>query len=207
MARRIGLLGGTFDPVHAGHLDLARTCAQRLALDEVRLLPARTPPHKDGPHAGAHDRYAMVALAVDGERRLFPDARELRREGKSYTVETLRALTEELPEAELFFLAGADSLRDLGSWREPEEILSLAVFVAVDRSGVSFAQAAAPHAEAVASGRVILIEHEPPPFSSTRLRELLAAGRPLPEGAVEPAVARYIEKTGLYRPESPGSSP
>lgn len=207
MGRRIGLLGGTFDPVHAGHLDLARTCAQRLALDEVRFLTAHLPPHKEGPRAGGYHRHAMVALATDGEAGFVPDPRELEREGRSYTVDTLRELADERPGAELYFLAGADSLRDLPSWREPEEILRLAAFVAVERRGISFEKAAALHAGSIAEGRVILIEHEPPPVSSTRIRSRLAEGEPLPAGAVAPAVARYIHETGLYRPATDETRP
>lgn len=205
-APRIGLLGGTFDPIHAGHLDLARTCFERLGLDELRVLTAHVPPHKPGTHAAGIHRHAMVALALAGDERLIADARELERPGPSYTVDTLGGFEAERPGAELYFLAGADSLRDLSSWREPRRILDKAVFVAVDRDGLSLEDAAAGHAEQVATGRIRLIQHEPPPWSSTEIRAILGRGEEPPPEALDPAVARYIRKTGLYRPipeESP----
>jgi nicotinate-nucleotide adenylyltransferase len=204
--RRIGLLGGTFDPFHAGHLDLARACFEKLGLDQLRVLTAHVPPHKAGPHAAGIHRHAMVALAFAGDERILADPRELEREGPSYTVDTLASFQAEQPDAELFFLAGADSLRDLSSWREPQRILERAVFVAVDRDGLDLEDAAAGHAEAIAAGRIQLFQHEPPPWSSTALRAILGRGEEPPPEALHPDVARYIRKTGLYGPTLDGSS-
>lgn len=205
-SRRIGLFGGTFDPIHAGHLDLARALFDHLGLDELRFLVAHVPPHKAGPHASGLHRHAMVSLALAEEERMLADPRELERTGPSYTVDTLTNLKAERPEADLFFLAGADSLRDLSSWRAPDRILELAVFCAVDRDGLDLEDAAAEHVEAIEAGRIRLLQHEPPPWSSTQLRAILAAGDEPPAEALHPDVARYIRKTGLYRLTPDGSS-
>ena len=136
-AMRLGIFGGTFDPVHYGHLLLAETCREQLKLDEVRFVPAAIPPHKtelgitDG-----HARADMLRLALSGYPEFVVDRRELRRKGASYTVDTLTEYATEFPNAELFFLAGADSLRDLITWREPERITQLATLVACNRPGL-----------------------------------------------------------------------
>ena len=135
---RIGILGGTFDPVHYGHLIAAETCRERLKLDQVRLIPAASPPHKPGVKiADGHARADMLSLAVSGYPEFIVDRRELKRSGPSYTVDTLRELTAEYPGHDLYFLMGADSLRDLLAWREPEEIARLATIVACNRPGVA----------------------------------------------------------------------
>jgi nicotinate-nucleotide adenylyltransferase len=131
---RIGILGGTFDPVHYGHLIAAETCRERLKLDQVRLIPAASPPHKPGIKiADGHARADMLSLAVSGYPEFVVDRRELKRSGPSFTVDTLRELTVEFPGQDLYFLMGADSLRDLLTWREPEEIARLATIVACNR--------------------------------------------------------------------------
>lgn len=134
---RIGIFGGTFDPVHYGHLLLAETCREQLKLDEVRFVPAATPPHKL--HHEVSDgnvRADMLGLAVAGYREFVVDRRELKRKGPSYTVDTLQEFVVEFPGAELYFLTGADSLRDFLSWREPERIIRLATLVACNRPGL-----------------------------------------------------------------------
>ncbi len=133
---RLGILGGTFDPVHYGHLLLAEICRQQLDLAEVRLIPAGNPPHKsDQKITDGHTRADMLQLAVSGYPEFIVDRREIRRKGPSFTVDTLGELNSEFQEAELFFIVGADSLRDLPTWREPEKIASLATIVAVNRPG------------------------------------------------------------------------
>jgi nicotinate-nucleotide adenylyltransferase len=132
---RIGILGGSFDPPHLGHLHVARCARDELALDEVRLIPAAIPPHKmsrelaDGRH-----RLAMLALVARGQPWLVVDPRELERGGPSYTIDTLSALrTEGRPDDALFFLIGSDSLVDLADWRRAPEVVELATFVTVPR--------------------------------------------------------------------------
>ncbi len=199
-APRVGLLGGTFDPVHAGHLDIGRACSSALALTEVRFLTGSQPPHKPLASASGHHRHAMVALATAPHADFIADPRELERGGVSYTVETLAGLARERPGAELFFLVGADSLRDLPHWRQPEEILRLATVVAVARAGVAIPALPA----AWPRDRVIVLDHEPPPWSSTRLRNALAAGA-APAGSLPDAVADYISKNVLYAAPSTGA--
>jgi nicotinate-nucleotide adenylyltransferase len=120
---RIGIFGGTFDPVHYGHLLLAETCRQELKLDEVRFVPAGNPPHKSHEISDGHARADMIKLAVSGYPEFTVDRREIRRSGPSYTVMTLDEIANEAPDAELFFLMGADSLVDFPGWREPDRIL------------------------------------------------------------------------------------
>ena len=134
---RLGIYGGTFDPVHYGHLLLAETCREQLKLDEVRFVPAATPPHKTALRiTDGHARADMLRLALSGYPEFVVDRRELKRKGASFTVDTLSEFAAEFPDAELFFLAGADSLRDLLTWREPERITQLATLVACNRPGL-----------------------------------------------------------------------
>ena len=134
---RLGIFGGTFDPVHYGHLLLAETCREHLKLDEVRFVPAATPPHKTELRiTDGHARADMLRLALSGYPEFVVDRRELKRKGASFTVDTLTEFAAEFPNAELFFLVGADSLRDLLTWREPERITQLATLVACNRPGL-----------------------------------------------------------------------
>jgi len=132
---KIGIFGGSFDPIHFGHLQLAEACRQELSLDEVRFVPAGSPPHKSNGLTDGHARADMVQLAVAGYPEFTVDRRELRRSGPSWTVLTLEELNSEAPDSELFFLMGADSLHDFPTWREPERILELSTVVAVNRPG------------------------------------------------------------------------
>ncbi len=133
---RIGIFGGSFDPVHYGHLLLAELCRESYELDEVRLVPAAIPPHKqDQGRAADEHRLHMLHLAIGGHPKISAWDVELQRGGVSYTVETLQALRAEQPTDELFFLMGADSLFDLPNWRSPEEICELATLAVVDRPG------------------------------------------------------------------------
>jgi len=133
---RLGLFGGTFDPVHYGHLLLAECCREQCGLQEVWFLPAAQAPHKrSAPPAPAARRVEMLELAIAGNDSFRVCNLEIRRGGLSFTVDTLTQLTAERPEAEWFFLLGADSLDDLPNWRQPERICSLAVPVVVSRPG------------------------------------------------------------------------
>ena len=194
---RVGVLGGTFDPIHGGHVDLALGCARALHLDQVRLVTNRAAPHKPPAEAQGVHRHAMTALATAGKPALVADPRELSREGPSYTVQTLEDLADQFPGAQLFFLAGADSLRDLPSWHRWQDVLALATFVAVRRAGLDpqpFTSALAPDARA----RVRVVDHEPPPWTATAVRQALRAGQ-APAGALDPLVLEYVLKHDLYR--------
>jgi nicotinate-nucleotide adenylyltransferase len=187
---RVGIFGGSFDPVHLGHLQVAERARDQLALDEVRFIPARTQPLKpEGPRAALEDRVAMLRAAIAGRAGFTLDLRELDRPGPSYTIDTLRALRLERPRDELFLLIGADAARDLPRWREGSELGRFATLVAVPRRGVE--------ASALPAG-VTLLDMPPVDISATAIRAAASAGRPL-GGQVPEAVAGYIAARGLYR--------
>ena len=133
---RIGLFGGTFDPVHLGHLILAEQCREALALDQVQFVVAGSPPHKPGDRTDAKHRLEMVRLAIAGHSAFVLSEIETNRPGPHYSVETLQAIRDEHPDDLLFFLIGADSLADLPKWREPATIARLATIVVVNRPGL-----------------------------------------------------------------------
>jgi nicotinate-nucleotide adenylyltransferase len=201
---RLGIFGGSFNPVHYGHLLLAESCREACALDEVWLVPAAVPPHKLGDLlAPGKARLEMLELALAGNEQLRPSSIELDRGGVSYTVETLARIGEAKPGATLFLLMGADSLEDLPTWREPERICALATPVVVRRAGSpepDFA-ALAPlvSAERLAEIRGWQVEMPLVEISSTDLRERAAAGRSL-RYRTPRAVEKYIETHRLYQP-------
>ncbi len=135
---RIGIFGGTFDPVHNAHLLLAEQCREQCNLDEIWLVPAGSPPHKEtkGITTGKQRR-EMLDFAIAGHPAFVIKDLELHREGPSYTVETLRQLKDAHPDEEFFLIVGADSIRDLHTWRDPESILELATLIAVNRPNIS----------------------------------------------------------------------
>ena len=199
---RIGLFGGSFDPVHRGHLRLAECCREQAHLDEVWLMPTATQPLKlDGPAASGKDRLEMLRLATAGMPGMVVSDHEVRHGGVSYTVDTLKALRAERPAAEWFLLLGADALRDLHAWREPERVLQLAMPLVVHRAGepapgfgVLTAWLDADRSKEIEE---VAVAMPPVPTSSSEVRKLIAKGEPvgdhLPEG-----VAEYISSRGLY---------
>lgn len=136
----IGVLGGTFDPVHYGHLRTALEVQQALGLEQVRLIPLRDPPHRRAPRATPEQRLNMLRLAVGKDPLLQVDDRELKRGGKSYTLDTLRSLHSELGQTTLCLLLGSDAFRGFPDWHQPEKILQLAHLVVVHRPGDRIAQ-------------------------------------------------------------------
>lgn len=203
MGRRIGILGGTFNPMHLAHCILADQALDARQLDEVQIIPAFVAPHKEGePVTEAKHRLEMARLAVAGRPGLVVSDREIRRKGVSYTVDTLRELQGEQPEASLFLILGADSVAGLPDWREPAEILQRATLIPVARPGqvLDFRPLAGlcPPDRLVAAQANIL----PMPqleISSTDIRQRVAAGRSI-RYLVAPAVEAYIKAHGLYRP-------
>jgi nicotinate-nucleotide adenylyltransferase len=182
---RIGVFGGSFDPIHHGHLIAAAFLAEALGLDEVRLVIARRQPLKESGHdAAVEHRAEMVELAVRGDPRLRADRSELAREGPSYTVDTLRALRAERPEAELVLLLGADTALTLDRWREPDQLGQLCRVETFAREGIGEAGTQVPRVD----------------ISSTAIRARVRAGRSIrywvPDG-----VADYIVAHRLYREE------
>lgn len=199
---KIGVYGGTFDPIHEGHLAVARAAREAHGLDRVLVVPAGQPPHKGRELAGGDDRLAMARLACKDDPSLEVADLEVRRCGKSYTVETLERLSRAYPAAELFFIIGADSLPDLPGWKDLPRILDLARIITVNRPGYpldfrdrDFEGVAEETLARLAGDRV---DMEPSPVSSTRVREAVRKGESL-ESLVPPAVERYILEHGLYR--------
>lgn len=200
VSRRLGIMGGTFDPIHHGHLVAAQEVATALDLPRVVFIPTRQPPHKrEEPSASAEHRLAMVRLATGANPLFEVSPLEVDRPGPSYTVETLRRLTSVYADAELHFIVGMDSLADLPRWHDPGGILRLATLVAVHRPGwrpVNLWELEAAVPEAV--GRVCIVEIPELDISSTDIRERIGGGRPI-RYLVPEAVAAYVVEHGLYR--------
>lgn len=187
---RIGLYGGTFDPPHLGHLIVASEACGALRLDRLLFLPSATPPHKRGQvEASAEQRLEMVRRAVAGDARFGVEELELRREGASYTVDTLRILRERDPGCELFFLVGVDQVREFHTWREPEEVARLARLAVVSRGGEQIGTSDLP-LQRVDVTRIDL--------SSTDVRRRVRNGESI-RYLVPDAVREMIEHEGLYR--------
>jgi len=209
--RRIGLFGGTFDPVHIGHLRSALETAELLRLDELRLLPAARPPHRETPQVPAQQRLAMVELAVAGVEPLRVDARELARDKPSYTIDTLESLRAELGDEDpLFLMLGWDAFCGLPTWHRWEELLRHCHLVVLQRPDADMEapedlrdllaarNVADPNALCGAGGQVTFVWQTPLAVSATQIRALLAQGRS-PRFLVPDAVLNYIEAHGLYR--------
>lgn len=191
---RIGYFGGSFDPVHVGHVALAREVAGEMELDALRFLVARRPPHKPDRAltAGAH-RAAMLELALAGEERLQVDRREFGREGPSYTVLSMEEVRAEEPDAELFFLIGADNLPDLPGWFRFADLARMVTFLVAERPGEPAPDDAL--LGRIGARRVRVTARD---VSSTEIRRRAAAGSGLEELVGAP-VAAYIAREGLYR--------
>jgi nicotinate-nucleotide adenylyltransferase len=199
---RLGIFGGTFDPVHYGHLLLAESCRETLSLDEVWFLPAARSPHKPrAVMADDRDRLAMVELAIAGHPAFRASPLELDRGGASYTVDTLQQLREEDARRELFLLVGADSLIDFPTWRSPERILELATVVAVNRGRSTVETGPLVRALGNAAlARIRLIDMPGIDISATDIRERVAAGRSI-RYLTPRSVEAYIHQHALYRPQ------
>lgn len=200
---RIGVFGGSFDPVHRGHLLLAECCWQQAKLDRVEFIPTAQQPLKPrGPVAGETDRLAMLQLAIAGRPEFGVSTIEIDRGGVSYTVDTLRALQQAWPGAELFFLMGADSLADFTHWREPAAICELATPLVVRRAESPLPAFGALEgllsAERLAAIRAQEVEMPATPISSSAIRRLIAEQGEW-ESLVPEGVAEYIEERDLYR--------
>ncbi len=206
---RVGLLGGTFDPPHVGHLLAAVDAHEQLQLDQLVFVPAATQPLKATRRtAPPADRLAMLRLLLGDDRRFGVDPVEIDREGLSYTVETLDDYARRLPGAELFFLAGADVLTSFVRWREPARVLAVARLVLLTRATADV-PGLLPNvtAEAARLARDVGVPPERAPLvidtrrvdvSATEIRERVRTGKPI-RGFVPEAVADYIAAAGLYR--------
>ena len=197
---KLGILGGTFDPVHNGHLALAEAAMQQLELEELLFIPAPAPPHKDGRAITAFaQRYEMVQLAIAGRPHFWLSDLEAKRAGKSYTYDTLQTIKTHAPQCELFFLTGADALEGFSHWYRWQEILDLCTLVVTTRPGFAFETPKELAAEARRRQKgVLLLEKDEVDISATKLREAIAQGKAWQQW-VPQAVAEYIQANHLYR--------
>ena len=190
--RRIGVFGGTFDPIHNTHLAIARAARDQANLDLVLFVVSANPPHKRGANLeSAEDRLALVEAALISEPDMAPSRIEIDRDGPSYTADTLDALHDQFPDAALFLIIGMDSLIDLPKWRAPERILSRAYLLVVPRPG----EDAAPES---LRGKYTLLTFPENDLSSTDVRSRLESGDPCTD-ALPHAVSDLIKLRGLYR--------
>lgn len=213
--RRLGILGGTFDPIHDGHLAVAHVAAERLGLEPIRVIPSHYPPHRPvEPRASAYHRFAMVALASCDRDEIVPSDAELVRNEVSYTSATLRRLHREgWAPLQIFFITGADAFAEIATWHEYPGVLELAHFVVVSRPGwpvgalrqqvpalgtrmADVPVEGLPEAQ-LAVPRILLVDGSTPDVSSTMIRQRAARGDSL-SGLVPPVVERYIMRQGLY---------
>ena len=197
----VGVMGGTFNPIHIGHLVTAEEALYAFALREVIFVPAGRPWQKDRTGvAEAEHRYLMTVIATASNPRFRVSRMEIDRTGPTYTVQTLRALRAELGDVELYFITGADAILQILTWKDPEEVLAEARFIAATRPGYDLDRLEKELPEGFGE-RVHILEIPARAVSSTDVRRRVAAGRPvrylLPEG-----VARYVEKAGLYREDT-----
>ncbi|HEY7891304.1 MAG TPA: nicotinate (nicotinamide) nucleotide adenylyltransferase [Solirubrobacteraceae bacterium] len=198
---RLGILGGTFNPPHRGHLVLARRALSELLLDSVTLMPSNLSPHKRGQRdPGGEHRLEMCRLLVDRMPGLEVSDRELKHAGVSYTVDTLRGIKRSHPDAQLTFILGADIARTLRSWREPQDLLELAELAVAQRSGIDGEQLVDALAPLHTEGRIRFLEMPRVDVSSSQVRALLAEGSPVAHLVGEP-IAAYISEHGLYGSE------
>lgn len=197
---RIGILGGTFNPPHLGHLAVARAALSELGLERLVMVPAHSSPFKHGrPDPGPERRLEMCRLLAAGADGVEVSDEEVRRAGTSYTVDTLRAIHASQPDAELTYVVGADTARSLPAWREPEAILELATLAVAAREGAQRAEVT----EALAGlgpRPLRFLEMPAVDVSSSRVRESVARGQDV-QGLVGPEVAQYIRSRGLYKEE------
>ena len=199
-ARRLGVLGGTFDPIHLGHLVAAQEAWWQLGLDRVLFVPANVPPHKRGRRitAGAH-RLRMVELAIAGKPQFAVSRLDLDRRGPSFTLDTLLLLRQEVgPEVELYFVEGADSLADILLWHEPQAILALCELAVVRRPGIAVDMARLEAGLPGLAAKIHWVEMPWLGISSSDLRARVRQGKPI-SYLVPECVEAYVAELGLYR--------
>ncbi|HEY8816594.1 MAG TPA: nicotinate-nucleotide adenylyltransferase [Candidatus Dormibacteraeota bacterium] len=194
---KIGLLGGTFDPFHFGHLagaDAAIDCAE---LDRVLFIPAALPPHRPPAIASSQQRIEMCSLGIEGEPRFEVSDIELKREGPSYTVDTLAQLQKQQPDDELFLILGWDAAKLFSTWHEPDKVLELATVVVVARPGGPAPREEDLKGVGLDAAKVVLCLTTTPAVSASEIRKAVAAGEPI-TGKVPKAVERFIAEHRLY---------
>ena len=195
---RLGVLGGTFDPVHAGHLAAAKAAMDCAALDRVLFVPASQPPHRGPAAANAQQRLEMCTLAIAGEPRFAASDVELNRAGPSYTVDTLSDLRRLNPDQELFLILGWDAARLFPTWHRPDEVRALASIVVVARPGSEAPSEADLEPVGLGGDGVSICLEPTPDISASEIRSAVAAGESI-AGKVPVAVEQYIGAHRLYR--------
>jgi nicotinate-nucleotide adenylyltransferase len=191
------VLGGTFDPIHVGHLAVAKGAIECAHLDRVVFVPSAQPPHRAAAVAPAEDRLAMTNLAVQGEPRFEVTDVEVKRGGRSFTVDTLSELHRTFANDELFLILGWDAARLFRTWHEPERVSDLASLVIVDRPGLEPPTPLDLTMLRLDPARLVKCHVATPDLSGSALRRAIAAGQPV-TGQVPPAVERYIAERNLY---------
>jgi nicotinate-nucleotide adenylyltransferase len=195
---RIGILGGTFDPIHIGHLAAARAAIDCAQLDRVLLVPSGQPPHRRGAVANADQRLEMSRLAIEGDHALEVSDVEVRRGGISYTVDTLEELRRAYPQDELFLVLGWDAARLFAAWHMPDEVRRLATVVVVTRPGSNSPDEAGLRQAGLDPANVVLCARPTPDISGSALRRAIASGQAVGD-RMPAAVEQYIAKHRLYR--------
>jgi nicotinate-nucleotide adenylyltransferase len=194
---RIGVFGGTFDPIHEGHLAAAKAAMECAHLDRVLFVPSAQPPHRGTALAPAEDRLAMTNLAVQGELSFEVSDVEVRRGGTSYTADTLSELHREHPHDELFLILGWDAARLFRTWHEPDRVSNLASVVIIDRPGLGAPKLSELASVGLDPARVVKCHFPTPDVSGSALRRAIAAGQSV-SGKLPAAVERYITDHRLY---------
>ena len=222
---RIGILGGTFDPFHLGHLALARTARTTLRLDEVRIVPSNVPPHRAVPGASSYHRFAMAALGIAEEPGLVLDDIEMALDGPSFTTTTLARFHDKgFTPSQIFFIVGADAFAEIATWRDYPHVLDAANFVVIARPGFTASSLAErmpslaarmshvdghpahpAHLTHPAHVAILLLDLETPNVSGTRIRQRASSGASL-DGLVPPLVAAHIKAHHLYQPSESRSA-
>lgn len=198
---KIGIFGGTFDPVHLGHVSLAEDACEQAGLKEVIMVPARIQPFKQDKHtASGNDRLRMLALEAEWNDRITVSSYELDNEGVSYTYLTLRAMQERHPNDELYFICGADSLLKIHTWMNADELLTSYSYIIGARPGYkeNEVQEQIQRLHETYGTNIILINNKQMDISSTEIRDRLAAGQSVSD-LISPKVERYIKEHELYR--------
>lgn len=204
MTQKLGLFGGSFDPIHRGHVRPVQDARRSLGLDRVIYLPTADPPHKPGvDFAPAYARFAMVELALLGEEGLYASPRELTPGRPAYAIDSVEAFRRDHPDAAIHLIIGSDSFAELPTWRRWRDLLAAARLVVLVRPGWELerirGELEPELAELIAAGGVDWIADRPLDLSATGLRRLLARGEEPPPDALHPLVVDYIRKYALYR--------
>jgi len=198
---RLGIMGGTFDPIHYGHLVAAETARVEFKLDNVLFIPAGEPPHKiQRKITAAELRYRMVELAIKNNEKFHISAVEINRRGPSYTFDTLRQLHRVFPDQELYFITGTDAMKEILTWRKPEEIIKLAKIIGVSRPGYECSDLVEKISREypLSSGRILLLEIPAMAISSTHIRASVASQKSI-RYLVPEEVRRFIEEHSIYK--------